>query len=64
MFHSTTQLESLSIIASKTGLQISFQTTEIMTNIEKFPKKSLETGSGTIKYNEKFKYQGETVSKK
>ena len=54
------QIDLLKEIAEQTGLQISFEKTEVMTNIKDAPAK-LQTKYGQINRVEKFKYLGEII---
>lgn len=56
------QIELLKEIAEQTGLQISFEKTEVMTNIKEAPPK-LWTKYGEINRVDKFKYLGEVIMK-
>lgn len=55
------QIDQLKEIAEKTGLQISFPKTEMMTSDKKYSKKSVETKYGKVKFVNHFKYLGEII---
>lgn len=55
------QINTLKEIAEKTGLQISYEKTELMTTDPNFKKKTVETKYGPIKVTTRFRYLGETI---
>ena len=54
------QIELLKETAEKTGLQISFEKTKILTNVKNPPKK-IKTKYGKIQVSKSFKYLGELI---
>lgn len=57
------QINQLKEIAEKTGLQISFPKTEIMTSDKTYSRRSVQTKYGKVKVVDNFKYLGENISK-
>ena len=55
------QVKDLKKIAEKTGLQTSFDETEIITTLFKFLKTCLDNTYGEIRYTNNFKYLGENI---
>lgn len=57
------QIDQLKETAEKTGLQISFVKTEMMTSDSTYSKTTIKTKYGKIKITDRFKYLGEIISR-